>query len=94
MSNDRPPRSGKRQSQKETKLTAKIAKSAKKKPLGNVLCQHFLGALGVLGGKKCDFAILLAPRSGKRQRPFFPGHKFGFRSFLPANDANESESVL
>jgi len=30
-----------------------------KKPLGNVLCQHFLGALGVLGGKKCDFAVLL-----------------------------------
>jgi len=41
------------------KRTAKDAKSAKKKNLGNVHCQHFLGALGVLGGKKCDFAVLL-----------------------------------
>ncbi len=29
------------------------------KILGNVHCQHFLG---VLGGKKCDFAVLLSVR--------------------------------
>ena len=32
--------------------------SAKKNPLENAPCQYFLGALGVIGGKKHDFAIL------------------------------------
>jgi len=61
-------------------------KTSRKCPLP----QHFLGALGVLGGKKCDFAVLLVGHSV----PFTRGKKLATDEPSAARGRNQTKKSL